>query len=660
MNPLHELAHAVGLSIDWEDAAGQPQRVRDDSLEAVLFALGYPAGGESEIRHSLARRAEEAREAPAFVSTDIGAPLQLGDALAHAREAELVAEDGQARHLAIEQGVLPAIAEPGYCRLRIDGREIALAVAPPTCLPVETVCPHRAWGPAAQIPALRDNGPQGYGHFGHLARTAERFARLGADALAISPVHALYPGDGGRYSPYSPSSRQFLNVAFADPGLLGLGYLPPQPEPELIDWAAAIPAHLAALRQCFAELPDAMRAEVSAWAAAGGEPLRRHALYNTLYARFRPGGAYGWQGWPSEFHDPAGEAARRFAAEHAGEIEFQIFAQWLTHRGLATAQNRAREAGMAIGLIADLAVGVDPGGSDAWGMRDMLLPGLTIGAPPDPLGPDGQGWGLTGFSPEGLSKSAFRPWLEMLRAALGPCAGLRIDHAFGLRRLWVIPQGGSAREGVYLAYPFEDMLRLLALESHRARAIIVAEDLGTRPSGFRAAMVSHAMLGMRVLWFERDHHGDFAPPGHYDPMSLAMTSTHDLPTVAGWWRGRDIDWSWRLGRASASESREADEQRRGEERGRVWAAIGRGEPQPAPDDTPPAVDAAVRSIAEAGSHLAILPLEDLFGLDQQPNLPGTIEEHPNWRRRLPERLETMLEEPRVRERIAALDAERKR
>ncbi|GGB88348.1 4-alpha-glucanotransferase [Novosphingobium endophyticum] len=657
---LHELAEAAGLAIDWVDARHQPHRVSDESLGRILEALGYPAGSEMDVTRSLARLAEEKHAPPAFLSVDAGAALDLPPALAAAGRVHLVAEDGTERSLAVEDPTMQLVSEPGYYTLHAGPHEIALAVAPPTCLPIEAVSRKRMWGPAVQIPALRDSRGRAFGNLGHLARTAERFAREGANAIAISPVHALYPGAGDRYSPYGPSSRQFFNTALADPELLGLASLPAAPEPALIDWAAAVPAQSRALVQAFRGLDRRKRDGIDAWASARGEALRRHALFDALYVHFAGQGARAWQDWPAAFHDPAGPAARAFSEENAEAVDFQIFAQWLARQGLERVQSRARAAGMALGTIADLAVGVEGGGSDSWSMGDTLLKGLSIGAPPDPLGPDGQDWGLTTFSPRGLRESAFRPWLEMVRTALGSCGGLRIDHAFGLRRLWVIPQGASAIEGAYLAYPFDDLLRLLALESHRERALVIAEDLGTMPSGFREAISHRAILGMGVLWFERHYDGRFRAPDEYAVTSIAMTGTHDTPTVAGWWRGRDIDWGWRLGRASDTGSRQADEDAREHERDRLWSAIGHDQPRPAPDETPPVVDAAIAHVAASDSPLAIVPLEDLLGLEEQPNLPGTIREHPNWRRRLPRPLGDMLDEPRVAGRLAELNAARSR
>ena len=236
---------------------------------------------------------------------------------------------------------------------------------------------------------------------------------------------------------------------------------------------------------------------------------------------------------------------------------------------------------------------------------------------------------------------------------------MRIDHAFGLARLWLVPSGQPSSEGAYLAFPFTDLLRLAALESHRARAVIVAEDLGTAPEGFTAAITARGMLGMRVLWFERDHGGAFRAPDRYDRSSIAMTGTHDTPTVAGWWRGIDIGWSKALGRLPTPELQSGAEHSRAADRRALWQAIGDGGDPPVSDDPAPVVARALLHIGRAASQLAIVPLEDLLALDQQPNLPGTIDEHPNWRRRLSAPLGDLLAQPDTSARIDALDEARR-
>ena len=617
MSDLHAAAAAAGLQRDWEDADSRPQRVADEVLATVLDRLDLSAATEP------------------FLSADAGRPIALPGGASG--PAVLVLEDGTSRPLTVNaDGRVPGIDTIGYHRLEVGGQRFTLAVAPTRC-PVPS---GRGWGSAVQIPALRGARSSAYGDLGTLAEAAAAFGRAGAAALAISPTHALFPADPGRFSPYAPSTRLFHNVLLADPALIGAP-LQPAAAPDLIDWQQAIPARMAHLRAAWAGAGTAVREKVAAFRAERGPSLEGHATFDALHSRF--GG--GWRDWPSEFRAPDAAAVRRFAAEQADEIALFAFLQWLADRGLATAQAAAREH-MPIGLIADLAVGMDPGGSHGWSRRHELLRGLSIGAPPDPLGPEGQNWGITALDPFALRRTGFVAFIETLRAALTHAGGIRIDHALGLQRLWVVPEGAPASDGVYLTMPGDDMKRIIAIEATRANAIVIAEDLGTVPPGFRDELAARGMLGMRVLPFERDKQGDFVPPAEWDAEAVAMTGTHDTPTLAGWWTGRDIEWNRKLGRSGASEA----EAGRPKERASLWRAM---DGRAAPPEQPP-VDTILAAVADAPAPLAIVPLEDLAGLEEQPNIPGTIDEHPNWRRRMAKPTEALLARPDIARRTSLL------
>ena len=661
MTDLHRLAAAAGLQVDWRDAHDRPQRVADDALIRLLGTMGHDAQTPAAIAASRARIAEAS---PAtFASVDVGEPTVLPRGTPSGA-AELRLDDGTVIATWIDQAgdaaMLPAIDVIGYHDLRVGDRSIRIAVAPPRARRIADLAGRpRIWGPAVQISSLRDVAARRHGDFTALAHTAAAFAAQGADAIAISPVHALFPADSARFSPYAPSSRLFSNILLADPATIA----PMEGDDDggdLIDWQAAIPRRLAALRVAFAQ-SGPFADEIAAFRVAGGIDLVRHALFDALLDHFHDSGASGWRQWPAAFHDPDGAAVTAFAAEHEAAIDFYVFAQWLAARGLTSAQRRARAAGMAIGLIADLAVGMDPGGSHAWSRRDDLLDGLSIGAPPDLLGPDGQNWGITGFRPDALLATNFDAFIATLRAALDHAGGIRIDHALGLRRLWVVPQGVPASEGAYLTYPMEHMLRILAIESHRADAVVIGEDLGTVPEGLRPALRERAVMGMQVLWFEKAD-DRFVDPRAWRPDAAAMTGTHDLATVAGWWTERDIDWTWALGRTTQAASQAEDRAIRAHDRGRLWEALccsgaAQGD-MPAVDDPAPVVDAALDHVARTPCEIAILPMEDVIGLREAPNLPGTIDEHPNWRRRMPDDSATLLGRPEVVARLARVAAAR--
>jgi 4-alpha-glucanotransferase len=650
---LHELALAAGVERAWRDVDGRDQLVGDEALAAILLALGHDAGSSRGIKSSLGDLAQRPHLPPMLV-TEVG----LGTPIAtRASKAEICGEDGVMRDVAIIDGLLEPVNEPGYYDFSVGGQTLKLAVAPGQC-PLPLVHGQKMWGTSVQIPALRGATSRAFGGFGELAEAAKLLGGMGCDALAINPVHALFPGVGDDYSPYSPSSRTFLNTAMADPALLGLPPLPSAEAGDLIDWPKALPQRLAELRQCFSSLDDAQRAMIAMANQAANSidraALQRHAVFDALDCYFRPIGAKDWRAWPVAFHDPDGAEVSRFAKDHEDEVSFHLFTQWLAREGLDAAQYAATEAGMAIGLITDLAVGVHTGGSDSWAMPEAMLKGLTIGAPPDPLGPHGQNWSITGFSPDGLRNSGYQPWIAMLRSALRSAGGLRIDHAFGLARLWVIPEGGSSSQGAYLTYPFLDLVRLLTLEAHRANALIIAEDLGTSPFGFTQAVSDRNILGMRVLWFERAADHGFIGAQDYPRNCVAMTGTHDTPTVAGWWTGRDLDWAARLGRLPEDVNRAKAEEIRDWDRGLLWSTFGDGAQRPAHDEPESVVDASLGHIASSPAVLALAPIEDLLGEVEQPNLPGTIGEHPNWCRRLQEPMQVMLIHPVLKKHLRTI------
>ena len=650
MSSLEELARAVGIQVEWADATGQPKRVGDEALVRVLEALGCHAGSEEALAASLDRCREEAAKLT-FISADQGQGIQLPAFLAGAR-IEIQLEGGEMFARTVEaDGTLPALEQTGYHRLRFADRELTLAIAPPRCFGVEEIAPgKRLWGPAVQVPALRANNSEPFGDFGTLADATRQFASRGADVLAISPVHALFPADASRYSPYGPSSRTFLNVLFAC-----CEETPDLPVDELIDWASAIPHRVAALHRQFERRTADIEAAFRSWREQQGDDLARQATFDALHAHFLAQGAYGWQQWPQEFHDPESAAVRQFAQTHADEVSFYAYAQWRAAHDLDAAQREALANGMAIGLIADLAVGIDPGGAQAWSAQDQMLHGLSVGAPPDVLGPQGQNWGLTSFSPDGLRRSGFAGFIAMVRAALRHAGGLRIDHILGLNRLWIIPHGSPSADGAYLTYPLDDLLRILAIESHRARGIVIGEDLGTVPHGLRPKLRERNVSGMRVLWFERGHDGGYIPPADWDDSAVAMTGTHDTFTVAGWWTGRDIDWNRKLGRGPSEGPEVEEREEREHERWRLWDALSHQGaahgPRPGSAEPRAIVDAACRQVASTPCPLAIFPMEDIAGLVEQPNLPGTIDEHPNWRRRMPCPTGELLDRADVAERL---------
>ncbi len=635
---LLALAQAAGIATSWTDVFGKSHDVAPPTLQAVLAALGFSTHTEEAIHQGMDRLAHSVDDLPPLITAWRGEPVELP---VRPDRYKLTLEDGRNFDGYSENSAggsrVPAILEPGYHRLEVGKLNTIVAVAPRRCFTVpEATGVSRGWGIAVQLYALRRRGDAGIGDFTALAEFATQAAERGAQAIGISPVHAQFSADPDRFSPYAPSSRTALNILHTaidvqEPALEAL---------DLVDWPAAARFRLGALRTMFsaAQAEAGRQAQFAAFRNAQGQRLSAHALFEALHGHFfsTDSALWHWRDWPAEFRDPSSKAVAAFAESHADEVTFHAWLQFEADRGLAAAQTACRQAGMGIGLISDLAVGTESGGSQCWSDQQETLLGLSIGAPPDLMQRSGQNWGLTAFSPVGLKQNGFSTYRGMLQTALAHAGGMRIDHAMGLNRLWVIPEGGTGADGAYLGFPEADLIRLIALESHRHSAIVLAEDLGTVPDGFQARLHDAGIDGMRVLWFERDKQDRFTAPSHWDVRASAMTSTHDLPTVAGWWSGRDLDWQEQLGRSANAQTQR---EHRARDRIALWDAMeasgaAAGE-MPTPDEGERLADLACVHVGSSACELVMLPIEDALALVEQPNLPGTIDEHPNWRRRLP-------------------------
>ncbi|MDS1141561.1 4-alpha-glucanotransferase [Pusillimonas sp. SM2304] len=688
---LLQLAAMAGLAPSWQDVFGEARQVSEDSLRYLLAALGFPCESAAQIRDSMQRL----QAAQALESDSAARPLwilEAGEPLIMRWRGRLpyrlLLESGEILHgtaarLAPESVRIEPIAAPGYHTLDIGEARLRLAVCPARCpaVPARSGGLERPWGITAQVYSLHGGERPSQdkwgvaGDFATLADFAARAGKAGASALAISPVHALFGAAPERYSPYAPSSRLFLNAAYAEPALvcgsetvkqaLGNGHPAAdaqaqenagatRPAAPRIDWPALVPARLAILRRVFEHVRSgashSLQDDFQAFRKAGGEALERHARYEALHAAHRGmlGADSGWQDWPGALHDPSGAAVRRFAQAHQAEVEFQAFLQWLADRGLRQAQQAALGSGMPIGLIIDLAIGTDPRGSHAWSRQADLLQQVSIGAPPDLFQPQGQNWGITAFSPYALRDTGYAAYIETLRANFRHAGGVRIDHIIGLARMWLIAAGAEAHDGAYLRYPLDDMLRLLMLEAWRHQVLVIGENLGTVAPGFNDMLRDKGILGTSVLWFELQ--------GAWPDWSMATTSTHDLPTIEGWWSGRDIGWRWRVGQLSADQA-QMQHRARSAEKVLLAQALGQsgGIPSPAPRQD------ILAYVAATSSPLVVIPAEDLLGVAEQPNLPGfdvnaagepsepaaSKPAHPSWIQVLPTGVDAFFDHPEV-------------
>jgi 4-alpha-glucanotransferase len=623
---------ALGLATRFRDAWGQERDVPEETLRALARAIG----GDDE----------EPRLDPVVVLLE---GEHGGVGLREPGEAEWMIrlEGGGERHGRATPSAgrlpLPADLPPGYHALELRHGSARIIVAPARC---HELAAARVWALTCQLYSLRT--PRGIGDFTALAELAEGAARAGAAAIGVNPLHALFPAEPRHISPYSPSSRLFLNPLYVDLGPIT------SDDGAFVDYEAVASAKHPAFERVFAHSDAFFKFE-----EAGGKALLDFAIFDTLHQHaLEQGWGWSWRDWPAPFRDPHSNEVARFAEEHRHRIELAQFRQFEADRQLGEAQRRARAAGMAIGLYRDLAVGVDPHGAEAWADQQLLTPGASIGAPPDALNLKGQNWGLVPLSPVALRHRGYEPFIAALRANMRHAGALRIDHVMALRQLYWIPEGAPPDAGAYVSYPFEDLLRILCLESRRNACAVVGEDLGTVPEGFRERMHDAGVLSYRVLFFERGEEGAFLPPAHYPESAAATVSTHDIATFKGWWEARDIAWRDRLDLYPGEESRRADHEGRVRDRERLLDALRREGIAVDPADEEALCEAVHRFLARAPAQLMLVQAEDVAGEIEQANMPGTVDEHPNWRRRLPLSVEQILASPLFRRIAAAVNQER--
>ncbi|MFC3168809.1 4-alpha-glucanotransferase [Paracoccus fontiphilus] len=502
----------------------------------------------------------------------------------------------------------------------------------------------KGWGVAVQLYQLRSARNWGIGDLADLEVLVGILAAHGAGFIGLNPLHAMFLSDPARCSPFSPSNRRFLNplyiavdhVAGFDPAMADAAGIAHLRDSDLVDYPAVAAAKLRALRKIWEGLgrPDAS----DKTRRRGGADLDRHALFEAVSARMvAEGHGAGWRGWPQDWQDPEGPAVTAFAQAQAPEIAFHRWLQEETDRQLARVQDACAAAGMSIGLYLDVAVGEAADGSGSWGQPEVLS-GVSIGAPPDYFNEQGQDWALAPLSPAAMARTRAAPFGTLMGTVMRRAGAVRIDHAMGLWQLFLIPEGATPAEGAYARYPLDDMLRALATASNDSGAIVIGEDLGNVPPGFREMMDAAGILSYRILFFERDGRG-FLPPQHYPANALACLSTHDLPTFQGWWRCLDVALRQKHDLISADTAREQADARPAERRDLVRALAEAGLLAPdvpidgeyAPLDILVAVH---RYLARTPSRLMAVRLEDLAGEIRPVNLPSTYREYPNWRPKL--------------------------
>jgi len=651
---LAALAAACGVATCYSDYRDRPVQVGAEPVRLALAAMGVAAGDAQAVRSCMeSLRAEAARQllAPTVVvraGTTGTVALCAGSGLA---EAALQLEDGAVLELPArdpDRLALPADLPIGYHQLRVTTGSIeasALVVAAPARCP-QPLSGRRGWGWMAQLYQTRSRQSWGMGDYADLATLASWSGGLGAAMLLVNPLHAATPVLPQTNSPYYPSSRRYRSPLYLRPEIiLEHDALPAAAKAAvirfaaqaraasgaLIDRGAVFVAKTAAL-ELLATAPRSPEREAAfaAWRREQGQGVVDFATFCALAERH----GVPWQRWPAALRHPRGRAVARARTQLAARVEFHVWLQWLCDIQLAEAAAAARDGGMAVGVVGDLAVGVDPGGADAWALQDDLATAMTVGAPPDSFNQRGQDWRLPPLLPGRLAATGYAPFRDLLRSVLRHAGGVRVDHVMGLWRLWWVPEGNPASDGTYVRYPAKELLAVLAVEAHRAGGLVIGEDLGTVEPGVRETLAEQGILSSRVMYFEHvdgDPEQPFLPAADYPSLALTSITTHDLPTAAGWWADEDVRVQTELDLYGAGTTPEVEAARKADERARMRALLV-AEGLVEPDATDAELVAAMHAfLARTPSMLVAGGLGDALGDRRQPNMPGTTDEYPNWR-----------------------------
>lgn len=722
---LDELAQLCGIQASYHDLWGHLHEVSEQTMRTLLGAMGIDVSSNATIGEALARRRRQrfSELLPPVAVCRSGQPvLQLEVRVRAEQQVRQLAwcvrtEAGERFEGTVEVGQLPVLEQTtvegqcyrrrrldlalslpeGYHRLEVElgdgpGAAMALCVVPGSCYePPGIAQGRRIWGPAVQLYGLRRDGDWGMGDFTCLGQMVAVAKQLGAETVGVNPLHALFPARPAYASPYSPSSRLFLNVMYLDVERIdefahceaaqrtveSAAFR--RRRSRLQDQALVDYAEVAALkRPVLEQLYEQFRAEhlqhdtgraqrFAAFVDEVGEPLHWHCLHEALQECFveQPG----WTSWPEAFRDPRSAEVADFARENVERVRFFQYLQWLAAQQLDDVMHDCQQQGLELGLYLDYAVSVDRAGAEVWANQQVYALTASAGAPPDDFNLAGQNWRLPPMSPEALAQAAYEPFIAGLRRNMRGGGALRIDHVMGLCRLFWVPEGGSAREGAYVRYPFEDLLGIVALESHRNRCMVIGEDLGTVPDQVRAAMARFGMLSYRPLLFERRADGAFKGSAEYVTQALVTATTHDLPTLQGYWTGHDIALRDSLGLYPSDDVRDGQLKERGADRQKLLDLLRREDlwSDTLPVDLeggagmPLEMLVALHAVtSRTPSRVLMVQWEDLLGCVEQANLPGTVQEYPNWRRRLPLALDQLLGDAGVQAAVAAINRERGR
>ncbi|MFM2480103.1 4-alpha-glucanotransferase [Celerinatantimonas sp. YJH-8] len=709
---LNKLLDLHGITRHFIDAWGQPAEVAPDNLKALLTAMGYAVDHQSQLNQQIQHVLYEhwqhylepviCRRQGQSIEFLLRCPMnqpegfdwvleteqgQLFDGTVYpdqmvANEREQI--DGKA--MGAYWVVTGLQLDDGYHQLSIyqHGKSERLATSRYIVAPRRAYKPaaieqgKKVWGVTVQLYSLRSERNWGIGDFTDLATLVGFIADGGGDFVGVNPLHALHPGWPENASPYSPSSRRWLNVIYIDvesiPEFVTSGacievqsasFQQRLSELRALDWvdySAVMAVKLPMLERVFKQfnqLPDThkRRGSFAQFYQQGGESLHAQATFDALQVMFchQDGIDEHWRSWPSEFQNYTSQTTQQWALEHRDQVVFFAWLQWVANEQLEAAERVAEQKQMTIGLFCDVAVGVSSGSQEVWRNRSIYNLGCHVGAPPDVLGPLGQDWGLPPMDPSQMKAQRYQPLIDLFRRNMHACGALRIDHVMGLLRLWWIPVGKEARDGAYIQYPIDDLLAILVLESHRNRCLIVGEDLGTVPDGIFEVLQNNGIHSYRVFFFSQAPDGGYISPKHYPEQALAALTTHDMATLLGFWHCEDLKLGEKLGLYPDPEKlKQLFDQRlfckqqilnslHGHHS--IPDFIGRDAAWVPMDQN---LNHGMQlHMARGQSALLSLQLDDWLNMELPVNVPGTSQEYPNWRRKLSATLEALFSDPYI-------------
>lgn len=725
---IERLAAWRGIQPDYVDAWGKPASVDVQSKARILAAMGYPIDDDAavedmmaaEVKHVWTRvlppvqvhRQNDTYQLVLYVpqpQANQQIRWQLTTEQHHEVAGQFTPLDGQLQESRTFDGevyqrysvTIAAKVPWGYHQLQLTtalNDPIATSrfiVTPQACYkPNAIAAGRRVWGPAVQLYCLRSEQNWGVGDFSDLQQLVSGIAERGGDFVGLNPIHALYPANPESCSPYSPSSRRWLNVIYIDVTAVpefalssAAQSLVEQPQfqqqlaelraKDWVDYSGVMACKLAALRPVFATFvsqhlaANTERAQAfKKFADAGGESLREQATYDALAVSFQEAGkpCWGWPAWPEEYRSFYSPKVQDFARKHAEEVQFFIYLQWLADEQLKQVADNAKEQGMLVGLYRDLAVGVSEGSTEVWANSEIYRADAAVGAPPDILGPLGQNWGLPPMDPMAVLEQGYQPFIDLFRSNMRHSGALRIDHVMSLLRLWWVPKGEDAKEGAYVRYPINDLLGILALESHRNKAMVIGEDLGTVPEGIFETLQDAGVHSYRVFFFERSKQdGGFLSPEDYPEQAMATIGTHDMPTLQGYWEATDLSLGKKLGLYQDEVVLNQLYEDRADAKQRILDSLHGKESIPPfiprrQEDVSMTRDlnyGMQTHLAYTASSLLALQVEDWLEMAQPVNVPGTSDEYPNWRRKLSATVDEIFSRPEIDELLTTVSAVRR-